>query len=234
MSLLNSTKAKRFFRRFDGVFQQNPVFVLGLGIPFAVCATTSLRHAAIVSIAMVCTGVPVSLLASLLGRHIPKWLRTTVYALVSALLLIPVRTYLQNYFQPATLEALGIYFSLMSVNTVIFYLGQSNRVVQEKPWWAVVIGLCASLGFSLALFLIAFFRELFGTGSIWGYPVELVPVKLSGLLMPFAGFFVLGFLGAFWQFAARAGNLLAEHRRSRKAKQKASPKEPRPAAEREE
>lgn len=206
----SSTQKNNLFHRFDGVLWGNPVLALGLGVPFAVIATVSMRSAAVLAAAMLCTAVPVFLVASLCGRYIPQWLRAVVYSLVSAAMLIPLRALLFSLF-PAVFDTLGVYYALMALNPAVMIPALSHRVTGEKPGFALLNALCYSLGFALVLFGIALIREPVGSGTIWGHPVE-IPFQLAPAQYPFFGFILLGYFAAVYQFLERLFILLARKR----------------------
>ena len=206
----SSTQKNNLFHRFDGVLWGNPVLALGLGVPFAVIATVSMRSAAVLAAAMLCTAVPVFLVASLCARYIPQWLRAVVYSLVSAAALIPLRALLFSLF-PAVFDTLGVYYALMALNPAVMIPALSHRVTGEKPGFALLNALCYSLGFALVLFGIALIREPVGSGTIWGHPVEF-PFQLAPAQFPFFGFILLGYFAAVYQFLERLFVLVARKR----------------------
>ena len=203
----SSTRKNNLFYRFEGILWGNPVLALGLGVPFAVIATVSMRCAAVLAAAMLCTAVPVFLVSSLCARYIPQWLRAVVYSLVSAAVLIPLRSLLFSLF-PAVFDTLGVYYALMALNPAVMIPALSHRVTGEKPGFALLNALCYSLGFALVLFGIALIREPIGSGTIWGHPVD-IPFQLAPAQYPFFGFILLGYFAAVYQFLERLFVLLA-------------------------
>lgn len=216
---MKSSKNKSFFHWFNGALWGNPVLALGLGVPFAVICTTSLKNAAVLSLAMLFTSATVYLLASLVGKYIPQWLRIVVYSLAAAVALLPVRT-LGYQIHPALNESLGIYFALMVVNPALLIPALSHRVTDGKPWYALLHALCYSFGFALVLFGIALIREPLGSGTIWGHPVEL-SVKLSPIQYSFGGFLLLGYFAAAYQLLERLFLALRRWINRRKAEEAA-------------
>lgn len=205
-----ASKNKRLFHLFDGIFWENPVLALGLGVPFAVISTTSLKNAAVLSAAMVCTAVPVFLIASLFAKYIPQWLRMVVYSLAGAAALIPLRLFLSSLF-PAVFDSLGVYFSLMALNPAVLIPALSHRVIGEKPGPALLNALCYSTGFALVLFGVSLIREPLGSGSLWGRPLEM-SFQLSPIQYSFGGFILLGYFAAVYQFLERCFIQLAKKR----------------------
>ena len=156
---MKSSKSKSIFHWFDGFLWRNPVLNIGLGVPFAVICSTSMKNAACISIAMLFTCIPVFLLASLAAKYIPQWLRMPVYALVSAAALIPAHAVAVK-INPALFDSLGIYFALMAMNPAVLIPALSHRISDEKPWFALLHALCYTLGFALVMFGIALIRDV--------------------------------------------------------------------------
>jgi electron transport complex protein RnfE len=206
----STSKNKRLFHLFDGVFWENPVLALGLGVPFAVISTTSMKNAAVLSAAMICTAVPVFLIASLFAKYIPQWLRMVVYSLAGAVALIPLRLFLSSLF-PAVFDSLGVYFALMALNPAVLIPALSHRITGEKPVFALLNALCYSAGFALVLFGVSLIREPLGSGSLWGRPLEM-SFQLSPIQYSFGGFIILGYFAAVYQFLERCFIQLAKKR----------------------
>lgn len=198
---MKSSKSKSIFHWFDGFLWRNPVLNVGLGVPFAVICSTTMKNAACVSIAMVFTCVAVFLLASLAAKYIPQWLRMPVYALVAAAALIPAHA-IAIKLNPALFDSLGIYFALMAMNPAVLIPALSHRISNEKPWFALLHAVCFSLGFALVVFSIALIREPMGSGMLWGRPIE-VSLRLSPIQYPFGGFLLLGYFAALYQLLER-------------------------------
>lgn len=198
---MKSSKNKSVFHWFDGFLWRNPVLNVGLGVPFAVICSTSMKNAACVSIAMLFTCLTVFLLASLAARYIPQWLRMPVYALVAAIMLIPAHA-IAIKINPALFDSLGIYFALMAMNPAVLIPALSHRISEEKPWFALLHALCYSLGFALVVFSIALIREPMGSGMLWGHPID-VSLRLSPIQYPFGGFLLLGYFAALYQLLER-------------------------------
>ena len=206
----SNLKSNRIFHLFDGILWENPVLALSLGVPFAVIATTSMKNAAVLSVAMLCTAVPVFLIASLLAKYIPQWLRIVVYSLVSAAALIPVRLFLSS-LAPAVFDSLGVYFSLMALNPAVLIPALSHRVTGGKPGFALLNGLCYSAGFALVMLGLSLIREPLGSGTLWGHPLDM-SFHLSPVQYSFGGFILLGYFSAAYQFLEKCFVQLAKKR----------------------
>jgi len=198
---VKSSKSKSIFHWFDGFLWRNPVLNIGLGVPFAVLCSTSMKNAACISIAMFFTAIPVFLLASLAAKYIPQWLRMPVYALTAAIALIPAHMVAVK-INPALFDSLGIYFALMAMNPAVLIPALSHRISEEKPWFSLLHAICYSLGFTLVMFAIALIREPMGSGTLWGHPMD-VSLRLSPIQYPFGGFLLLGYFAALYQLLER-------------------------------
>ncbi len=175
--------------RTRGIFAQNPVLIGGLALPIAIMGTTSLMNAVALSIAAFATIVPLMLVASTAGKYIPLNLRRTCYVLLAAAILCGV-SYPIGKISPGIFDSLGIYYSLMAVNTILLYRTETYAH-HASPLAAVVDGLRNSLGFSLVICVMAILREVVGKGTLWGRPVQTA-IVLPSVLLPFFGFIFLG------------------------------------------
>ena len=214
---MKSSKNRSVFHWFDGFLWRNPVLNIGLGVPFAVICSTTMKNAACISIAMAFTCIPVFLLASLTAKYIPQWLRMPVYALAAALLLIPAHS-VAIQINPALFDALGVYFALMAINPAVLIPALSQRISEEKPWFALLHAVCYTLGFALVVFGIALIREPLGSGMLWGHLIE-VPLRLNPIQYPFGGFLLLGYFAALYQLLERLCLQLSAYISKKKAAQ---------------
>lgn len=197
-------RLKRALYRVKGVFAGNPVLVYGLGLPFAVFASTSLKNAVALSIALLVSNIPTLLMASLLSKSkaaVPAGVKLASYTLLSAFLLIPSSKLIAP-LSPYIFDSLGIYFPLIAVNTVLLHQAKVMPA-DEKPLTTVLYAFFNVLGFAIVMCLMGAVRELFGRGSLWGISMDFVKIRMGGLLIPFSGFILLGFLCAAYKGASR-------------------------------
>lgn len=104
---------------------------------------------------------------------------------------------------------------ILSVNTILLTLCARYERPADRPVMALVDAAAYSLGFALAMCLIAFFRELLGAGSLWGVPVPL-PFKAEGVQIAFAGFIAVALLSALVRFLRRAALVFSYRRHNPK------------------
>ena len=157
----------------NGLIFQNPILVLFLGMCSTLAVSTSLTNA--------------------LGMG----LSTTIVLICSNVVIIAgfvtIVELCLKAFLPALSESLGIFIPLIVVNCII--LGRAEAFAsKETPGYAALDGLSMGLGFTAALSIMGFIRELLGAGAILGH--EILPVKAILIAAPCGGFLVLGTLVA--------------------------------------
>lgn len=193
MKLTLARKYEKLLRKTQGILYQNPLLSLGLALPLAVIPSYNLIATTAVSLSMLICFVPTVLLASLLGKRITSPWRAVVYPLVSCLLLIPTRMLLVQLF-PMIQDTLGIYLSLICVNSLLMYA--IGKAASQKPLRALGLGLRMWLGASLVAFVCGAIRELCATGSLFGITVLSSTPRLPIAQMAMGGFILLAFLAA--------------------------------------
>lgn len=180
----------------NGLIFQNPILVLFLGMCSTLAVSTSLTNALgmglSTTVVLVCSNVVISLLR----RAIPKEVRIACYVVIIAGFVTIVELCLKA-FLPALSESLGIFIPLIVVNCII--LGRAEAFAsKETPGYAALDGVSMGLGFTAALCVMGFIRELLGSGSILGH--EVLPFKAILIAAPCGGFLVLGCLVALVQY----------------------------------
>ncbi len=172
---------------------ENPLFRLVLGTCPTIAVSTSLTNAvgmgAAATFVLLCSNI----LISLLRNFIPDKVRIPCYVVVIAMFVTVVQMVLKA-FVPALDEALGIFIPLIVVNCII--LGRAEAFASKNSVKASAVdGIGMGLGFTLALMMISFVRELLGSGSLFGVRVlpEGYPDALMFVLAP-GGFIVFGLL----------------------------------------
>lgn len=190
-------KYRRKHKLLGALFMRNPVLVMGLDLPFVIAAATSLKNAVAMAIQMFIIHMLTVLFGMAIRRRLPLWLRALACAGVSTLATVAVRALLIALFQGIS-NTLGMYLFLMAVNTMTV-MGAAHVGRREMPRAVLSTALSNALGFSLVALVVALLREYFGSGTLWGIAVP-VPIRLSGLLIPFSGFIIMGFLLALTRF----------------------------------
>lgn len=162
---------KNIERIYNGIIKENPTFVLMLGM----CPTLAVTSSAVNGLGMGLTTTVVlimsNLLISLLRNLIPDKVRIPAFIVIVASFVTIVQMFLQAYL-PDLNNSLGIYIPLIVVNCII--LGRAESYASKSPViLSVFDGIGMGLGFSIALTLIGIFRELIGSGMVFG--VQVMP-----------------------------------------------------------
>ena len=170
-----------------GIFHENPIFVIVLGLCPALAVSTSLENALGMGIAasfvLVCSNVIISSLRNV----IPRRIRIPCFIVVIASFVTIVEL-LMAAFSPQLARQLGIFVPLIVVNCII--LGRAESFASKNKIMASVLdGLGMGLGFTLALSVVAIIRELLGRGEIFGvavlgnYPPATIMILPPGALL---------------------------------------------------
>jgi len=152
-----------------GLWKENPLFRLALGLCPALAVTTSLELAVGMGLAVTFVVMGSNLILSLFRRHIPATVRIPVFIVVISSFVTLVRLVMAAEF-PALKESMGIFLPLIAVNCVIFARAEAFAS-RNGPWRSVLDGLGTGLGFTLALASIGGVREILGEGRVWGWPL---------------------------------------------------------------
>lgn len=188
----------------NGITTTNPVFILLLGLCPTLAVSTSLDNAFGMAWAATFVLLTSNLLISLIRKFVPDIVRIPTYIVIIATFVTIVYIILQAFVPPLA-KSLGIYVPLIVVNCII--LGRAEAFASKnnlKFTLADTIGI--GIGFSAAILLIAFIRQLFGTGSLDMFGVQLLSVPglveypLSIFILPMGAFFVIGMLLAFFRY----------------------------------
>lgn len=153
----------------NGLINQNPVLVLLLGMCATLAVTNSVINALGMGIATTVVLTLSNLMISLLRSVIPQKIRIASYVVIIAGF-VTIIDLLMQAFLPELAEALGIFVQLIVVNCII--LGRAEAFASKNtPGYAILDGVAMGVGFTLALFLMGFIRELIGSGSLFGIKV---------------------------------------------------------------
>jgi len=166
-----------FWELAKGIFKKNPVFCLVLGLCPFLAVSTSLDNAIGMGGATIFVLVCSNVIISLIREKVPDKIRIPIFIVVIASFVTIVSLFMQAYL-PALNKALGIYVPLIVVNCII--LGRAEAFASKNNLFRSVLdGLGMGIGFSFALLLISFIRELLGTGSLKVFGVTLLTVPIE-------------------------------------------------------
>ncbi|MFI3321642.1 MAG: NADH:ubiquinone reductase (Na(+)-transporting) subunit D [Rikenellaceae bacterium] len=147
----------------------NPITVQILGICSALAVTAKIKPAFVMALSVTAVCAFANLIISLLRNTIPSRIRIIVQLVVVAALVILVDQILKAYVYDVS-KQLSVFVGLIITNCII--MGRLEAfALANKPWPALLDGIGNGLGYGFILVTLAFFRELLGAGTIWGYQV---------------------------------------------------------------
>lgn len=160
---------KSFQTLINPLSKDNPVIVQVLGICSALAVTAKLQPAVVMTISVVAVLAFANVIISLLRKTIPTSIRIIVQLVVVAALVVIVDQILKAYTYDVS-KQLSVFIGLIITNCII--MGRLEAfALNNRPWPAFLDGIGNGLGYGIILIIVAFFRELFGSGTLWGYQV---------------------------------------------------------------
>lgn len=184
----------------EPVVKNNPIALQILGICSALAVTTSLNVALVMSMAVIAVTAFSNLFVSVIRMHIPSSIRIIVQMTIIASLVIVVDQVLKAYAYSIS-KQLSVFVGLIITNCIV--MGRAEAYAMKNgPFMSFMDGIGNGLGYSAILIVVAFFRELFGAGKLFG--IEILPLVTEGgwynpnglLLLPPSAFFLIG--GIIW------------------------------------
>jgi len=199
------------FREFTkGIFRENPVLVLLLGLCPFLAVSVSVQNAigmgAAATFVLICSNV----IVSIFGRFFPSKIRIPCFIVVIATFVTIVEMVMGAYL-PALNASLGIFIPLIVVNCII--LGRAEAFASKnKVLPSFLDGLGMGVGFTLSLLIISFLREVIGSGKLWGttivgfYSATGTVQPLAVAIMAPGAFIIIALIIAFgnWRKARKS------------------------------
>lgn len=182
----------------EPVFNNNPIALQILGICSALAVTSSMKVAFVMCLALTAVTAFSNLFVSVIRNHIPNSIRIIVQMTIIASLVIVVDQILKAVAYDIS-KQLSVFVGLIITNCIV--MGRAEAfAMKNPPLPSFMDGIGNGLGYSAILMLLAFIRELFGAGKIWGY--EVLSLTTDGgwyvangmMLMPPSAFFLIGLL----------------------------------------
>ncbi|TWU24120.1 Na(+)-translocating NADH-quinone reductase subunit D [Novipirellula galeiformis] len=183
---------------FGPILDDNPIALQILGICSALAVTTKMETSVVMAIAVIAVTAFSNAAVSAIRHYIPGSIRIIVQMTVIASLVIVVDQLLKAYMFDIS-KQLSVFVGLIITNCIV--MGRAEGfAMKNKPGISFIDGVGNGLGYGMVLLFVAFFRELFGSGSIFGY--ELMQLTRNGgwynpnnlMLLPPSAFFLIGFL----------------------------------------
>ena len=182
----------------EPVFNNNPIALQILGICSALAVTSSMKVAFVMCLALTAVTAFSNLFVSVIRNHIPNSIRIIVQMTIIASLVIVVDQILKAVAYDIS-KQLSVFVGLIITNCIV--MGRAEAfAMKNPPLPSFMDGIGNGLGYSAISMLLAFIRELFGAGKIWGY--EVLSLTTDGgwyvangmMLMPPSAFFLIGLL----------------------------------------
>lgn len=166
----------------DPLSKNNPVVVQMLGICSALAVTVKLEPALVMTLAVTVVVAASNVVVSLLRKTIPSRIRIIVQLVVAATLVTLVNEVLKAYAYDVS-KQLSVFVGLIVTNCIL--MGRLEAfALGNKPWESFLDGVGNGLGYGVVLIAVGFFRELFGSGSLFGYQIISTATKEGLLTIP--------------------------------------------------
>ena len=161
------SKNKKLFT--TPLLKNNPITVQVLGICSCLAVTAQLKPAVVMALSVTVVVALSNFIISLMRNTIPPRIRIIVQLVVVSALVILVNQVLMAYVYDVS-KQLSVYVGLIITNCIV--MGRLEAfAMSHKPWESLLDGVGNGLGYGIILVILGFFRELFGSGTIWGFPV---------------------------------------------------------------
>lgn len=183
----------------SGIFKENPIFVLFLGLCPTLGVTSSAKNGLAMGLAVVAVLACSNLLISAFKKLIPSQVRIPAYIMIIASLVTIVQMVMEAY-TPELFKVLGLFIPLIVVNCIV--LGRAESFASKNGVFASFLdGIGSGLGFTLSLTVLGIVREALGNGTIFG--AQVAPASYSPalifILAPGA-FITIAFMKAFLNY----------------------------------
>lgn len=170
--------------------KENPITVQVLGICSALAVTAQVKPALVMAISVIVVVALSNVIISLMRNTIPPRIRIIAQLLVVAMMVILVDQFLKAFVYDVS-KQLSVFVGLIITNCIV--MGRLEAfAMQNKPWESFLDGIGNGLGYGLILVIVAFFRELFGSGTLLGF--QIIPESwyaANGGFYYNNGFFIL-------------------------------------------
>ena len=176
------------------LFKENPVTVQVLGICSALAVTSKLEPAIVMGLSVTIIVAMANVIISLIRNTIPNRIRIIVQLVVVATLVTLVSEVLKAFAYDVSVQ-LSVYIGLIITNCIL--MGRLEAfAMQNKPWPSFLDGIGNGVGYAMILVIVAFFRELFGSGALLG--IQIIPQSVydagylnNGLMLMTPAAFIL-------------------------------------------
>ena len=178
------------------IVANNPIALQILGVCSALAVTSNMTTAMVMTLAVIVVTAFSNLFVSIIRNHIPGNIRIIVQMTIIASLVIVVDQFLKAFAYEIS-KQLSVFVGLIITNCIV--MGRAEAFAMKNPPMASFMdGIGNGIGYGVVLLFVGFFRELFGSGSLFG--IEILPLVTNGgwyqsngmLLLPPSAFFLIG------------------------------------------
>lgn len=182
----------------DPLIDNNPIGLQVLGVCSALAVTTNLGTALVMTLALTSVTAFSNLSISMIRNHIPSAIRIIVQMTIIASLVIVVDQVLKAYAYDLS-KQLSVFVGLIITNCIV--MGRAEAfAMKNPPGVSFLDGIGNGLGYGVVLIFVGTFRELFGSGKLFG--IEILPLVNDGgwylpnglMLLPPSAFFIIGLM----------------------------------------
>ena len=185
------------FRKEDLIFNNNPVFVSGLGLAALITAVNSVRSAFIISVAVFIMSIVTRVIGNIVCKSLPERLWVMTYAIIACIAYIPSLMVLERMYSLNAIRiAVGIYLPILVADSMV--ISRAEIPLRETFMQSMLFGLRSAVGFTIAAFLVGSVREVLGKGTFMGMPAA-IHGNLKIFLTVCGGFITISLLSALWQ-----------------------------------
>lgn len=179
----------------NGLFKENPTFVLMLGMCPTLATTTSAVNGMSMGLAtmavLVCTNTVISCIKGIT----PDKVRIPVFIVVIAAFVTILQMFMSAYAPESVNQSLGIFIPLIVVNCIVLGRAESYAC-KHTPIASLLDGVGVGLGFTLGLTVLGTARELLGAGNVFGFALLPETTNILLFVLPPGAFITLGYLVA--------------------------------------
>lgn len=176
-----------------GGFIRNPILVQVVGICPAAAAATSVINAVVISVMLSLSLILCEVVASLMLKKVPRWVRMGIYSIIGLIVIFPVMFVFERY-SLSSFSSLGIYLPLMIMSS-LNCVRCEKYAVKHSVKLSFFDAIASLTGYCSIILVTGTVREIFGNGTFLGFSLPFIH-SMNGLLMPFGGLMVIGILAA--------------------------------------
>ena len=152
-----------------GIWKENPIFRLALGLCPFLAVSTSIQNAIGMGVAATFVLLCSNIIISIIRKGVPPKIRIPIFIVIIATF-VTVADMVMHAYQPNLHKSLGIFVPLIVVNCII--LGRAEAFASRNGlWYSIMDAIGMGIGFTLSLIAIAAIRELLGDGKLMGFPI---------------------------------------------------------------